>query len=234
MKFLSKLVLSFLIFFLLISCSYQADFDLDECLSSAPGITLQNHNETIVINPASESDTAFIFYPGGAVDYSAYLPLLIRCAKNGVKCFLIQMPYDLAILNISAADKFFIDYPEIKNWYIGGHSLGGAMSAAYVAKHKENLKGLILLAAYSTEDLSEIGLKVLSVYGSRDGVLKKENYEKCKSNLPKNFEEHVIEGGNHCQFGTYGFQDGDNVATISSDEQQTIAANYIGDFCNEL
>jgi len=234
MKSFARMFFSFLFFLIFSSCSYQAEFDLEDCLNDAPGISLQNHNETIVVNPAEQTDTALIFYPGGEVDYSAYLPILIRCAKSGLKCFLVQMPYDLAILNISAADKFFVDYPEIKNWYIGGHSLGGAMAATYAAKRSSNLKGLILLAAYSIEDLSQSGLKVLSIYGSRDGVLKKEKYDTCKSNLPEDFEEHVIEGGNHCQFGSYGFQDGDNEATISEDEQQTVAVNYIGDFCNEL
>ena len=29
----------------------------------------------------------------------------------------------------------------------------------------------------------------------------------------------MIEGGNHCQFGSYGFQKGDNEASISHEEQ---------------
>ena len=33
-----------------------------------------------------------------------------------------------------------------------------------MSKHTEDFEGLVLLAAYSTEDLSDSGLKVLSVY----------------------------------------------------------------------
>ncbi|MBQ2552639.1 MAG: alpha/beta hydrolase [Treponema sp.] len=228
MKCFCILILPLFLFF---SCSYQHDFDQPAVLSDAPGVTLQNHNETIVVNPASPSENALIFYPGGSVDYASYLPLLVKCAKNGVKCFLPQMPYDLAILEISAADRLRSDYPEIKNWYIGGHSLGGAMAASYVASHAQSFKGLVLLAAYSTKDLKSSGLKVLSLYGSKDGVLKMDNYGKCLSNLPSGYEEHVIEGGNHGQFGSYGFQKGDNEAGISAYAQQTAAADFIGEFC---
>lgn len=223
--------LATIIMFFAVSCSYQADFSLDEILSEAGGVTLQNHNETVVINPPGETDVALVFYPGGSVEYSAYIPLLVRCAKNGIKCFLVQQPYDLAIFNISAAGKFPVDYPEIKKWYIGGHSLGGAMASTYVSKHPSDFSGLVLLAAYSTSDLSKTGVRVLSLYGSRDGVLKMDNYRKNIANLPEDFEEHVIEGGNHGNFGCYGFQKGDNEASITASDQQTIAANYIKGFC---
>ena len=153
--------LATIIMFFAVSCSYQADFSLDEILAEAGGVTLQNHNETVVINPPAETDTALVFYPGGSVDYSAYIPLLVRCAKNGVKCFLVQQPYDLAIFNISAAGKFPVDYPEIKKWYIGGHSLGGAMASSYVSRHPSDFRGLVLLASYSTERTSRICHRIL-------------------------------------------------------------------------
>ncbi len=223
------LILSFILL-TVTSCSYQADFDIEELLLAAPGVTLENHNTTIIVNPPEESQTALIFYPGGSVDYSAYLPLMIKCASNGIKCFLPQMPYDLAILDISEAEKYLIDYPEIKNWYLGGHSLGGAMASKHISSCFSDYKGLILLAAYSTEDISETGLNVLCIYGSNDGVMNMDNYKKNKSNLPNDYTEYIIEGGNHGNFGSYGKQSGDNEADISREEQQSITADYIGDF----
>ena len=105
------------------------------------------------------------------------------------------------------------------------------MSAFYMSQYSENFKGLILLAAYSTHKLSDKKLKVLSIYGENDQVLKMNNFLKYKSNLPlKNLEEHVISGGNHGNFGSYGFQKGDGKATISADEQQEITADYIRNF----
>lgn len=44
-----------------------------------------------------------------------------------------------------------------------------------------------MLASYSTSDLAESVLSVLSVYGSEDKVLNAEKYEANKANLPAEF-----------------------------------------------
>lgn len=54
------------------------------------------------------------------------------------------------------------------------------MAASYVSKHADSFDGLILLGAYSTADISETALRVLSVYGSEDGVLNRSKYEKIR------------------------------------------------------
>ncbi|MCR5698984.1 MAG: alpha/beta hydrolase [Treponemataceae bacterium] len=211
---------------LLFSCSsYDSTFDL-ATLKAQYGsqVSFSNDGPYIIAEPASGSTgTGLIFYPGGLVSYQAYLPLMAKCASNGISCYIIQMPDDFAILNLNAAYRVQKRYPEISSWYIAGHSLGGAMAATYVASHKNDFEGLILLAAYSTGDISSSGLKVLSVYGSCDGVLNMANYEKYRSNLPQEgsgFTEVVIEGGNHGQFADYGEQKGDGQATISRETQQ--------------
>ena len=94
-----------------------------------------------------------IFYPGGKVEETAYAPLMREAAENGTLCVLLKMPLRLAVLDVNAADGIQTAYPVVKNWYISGHSLGGSMAASYAAKHTETFQGLILLAAYSTEDL---------------------------------------------------------------------------------
>ena len=101
------------------------------------------------------------------------------------------------------------------------------MAASYVSKHTEDFEGLVLLASYSTEDLSDSGLKVFSVYGSEDGVLNREKYEEYRSNLPEDTVEYVIEGGNHAGFGSYGEQEGDGQARISQGEQIAITVEKI-------
>lgn len=47
---------------------------------------------------------------------------------------------------------------------------------------------LVLVAAYSMEDLTESGLQVLSIYGSEDKVLNLEKYDEYKVNLPQDFK----------------------------------------------
>ena len=104
------------------------------------------------------------------------------------------------------------------------------MAASYVSKHTEDFEGLVLLAAYSTENLSDSGLKVLSLYGSEDGVLNREKYEEYQSNLPEDTVEYVIEGGNHAGFGSYGEQEGDGEAEISQEEQIEVTVEKIKNY----
>lgn len=171
-------------------------------------------------NPVS----GMIFYPGGKVEYTAYAPLMEKYAEKGVLCVLVKMPFNLAVLDIDAAEGMKEMFPEVQDWYIGGHSLGGSMAASYVSEHIDEFEGLVLLAAYSTEDLNESGLNVISVYGSEDQVLDLEKYEEYRANLPESTCEIVIEGGCHAHFGDYGAQTGDGEPTITMEEQmnQTI------------
>ena len=101
-----------------------------------------------------------------------------------------------------------------------GHSLGGAMAASFCASHQEEVDNLVLLAAYSTADLSKLDLDVYSFYGSEDHVLNMEKYKECYANLPEDTVETVIDGGNHAYYAHYGEQNGDGTATITRAEQQ--------------
>lgn len=106
-----------------------------------------------------------IFYPGGKVEHTAYEPLLAACAEKGILCVLVKMPCNLAVLDMAAAEDVLALYPEIEEWYIAGHSLGGSMAASF-ASESEEIDGVILLAAYSTESLE--GKQVLSIRAAED------------------------------------------------------------------
>ena len=180
----------------------------------------------IVFEPQGAT-VGFIFYPGGKVEANAYQPLMAELAREGVLCVLVEMPFNLAVFDINAADGIQEQYPEIEDWYIGGHSLGGSMAASYLADHVDEYEGLILLGSYSTADLSDTDLDVVSIYGSEDKVLNREKYDENKSNLPDGFCEVVIDGGCHAYFGMYGAQDGDGTPTISNHEQINRTAEHI-------
>lgn len=185
--------------------------------------------DDIVFKPDNCSK-GLIFYPGGKVEYTAYLPLMEACADKGILCVLVKMPFNLAVLDSNAAKVIPEKYPEIENWYIGGHSLGGSMAASYLSKNSDIFDGLILLGSYSTADLSEENIDVLSVFGSEDKVMNREKYGKNLKNLPRDMTEIVIEGGCHAYFGMYGHQSGDGEPKISADEQIRLTAKYIFDF----
>jgi predicted esterase len=103
-------------------------------------------------------------------------------------------------------------------WYLGGHSLGGVVASLYLQKHPDAFEGLILFASYTNKQMPE-GIKEIVIVGSNDGVINWEALEKGRELASDDYEEHIIEGGNHAQFGSYGLQRGDGQAGISPQEQ---------------
>ena len=196
---------------------YHADAVALAALKSDENVHIAQTEYGWLFDGPSETD-ALIYYPGGKVEETAYAPLLHRIAAQDMDVCLIRMPFRLAVFGADKADQVIRKY-DYDSWYIGGHSLGGVMAADYAAGNHTGLAGVVLLGAYSVKDLDE-SLHVISIYGSEDGVLNRTSmreYERC---LPADFEQYVISGGNHAQFGNYGKQTGDGEASISADEQQ--------------
>ncbi len=183
---------------------------------------------TVVYMPENPCG-GLIFYPGGKVEYTAYIPLMEACAAKGICCVLLEMPFNLAVFDVNAADGIIEMYPEVEKWYIGGHSLGGSMAASYLSENADAFDGLVLLGSYSTADLSELGVDVLSIYGSEDKIMNREKYNENKINLPVDFTEVIIDGGCHAYFGMYGAQDGDGEPAITNVEQINMTADLIAD-----
>ena len=198
--------------------------------SYTPQIKEVEETEDYIIYGDTDSAAGFIFYPGAKVEEAAYAPILDELAQAGICCVLVKMPYRLAVFDVNAAERVMEELPEVETWYIGGHSLGGAMAAAFAAEHESTLSGLILLAAYPTEEIKK--LPVLSLYGSEDEVLNKEKYEKSAS-LAARLTEYVIEGGNHAGFGNYGVQKGDGEAYLPREEQWQETVDYILSFMGQ-
>jgi len=171
----------------------------------------------------SKAATGFILYPGANVDAAAYALYASAIAASGYPTFVVPMPLDLAVLNPNAAQTVIEANPQITNWVIGGHSLGGAMAGQFVAAHPDAISGLVLLGAYPNADLSSWDGVVTSVYGTLDGLATPAQVQAAANILPPSTTFVPIEGGNHAQFGDYGAQGGDNPATISAADQLTQA-----------
>ena len=199
------------------------DLDVDNILLPGGGVAYGK----------PDAEIGLIFYPGGKVEHTAYEPLMCRLAAGGIFCVLTEMPFHLAVLDMNAADGVIAMYPEIDCWYIGGHSLGGAMAASYATENSERLAGVVLLGAYSSANLSNTGLRVLSLYGREDKIMNRKKYDEYKGNLPEKLTEIVIEGGCHAYFGMYGEQDGDGMPTLHAEEQIVLTADYITQWITE-
>lgn len=198
--------------------------------------TAMNGNEKVSVHKIDggylfdgPSDSkAIIFYPGAKVESTAYAPLLLKLSEEGFDCFLTDMPFNMPVFGINAADIFIFNY-QYDTWIIAGHSLGGSIAVEYANSHQDIIDGIILLASYPSTKLDN-HLKLCSVYGSKDGVLSLSRYESGKKYWPEQSGEVIIEGGNHAQFGDYGFQDRDNPADITAEEQQTCTVDIIAGY----
>jgi len=210
-----------LIAVLIMNKSYQAMNEANEALKSSDQVTVLEDKHIHFI-PQDTSEIGLIFYPGGRVEHEAYAPLMRQLAENGYNSFIVSMPFDLAILASNQAEEIIDEYDHIKDWYIIGHSLGGVAAAQYAHENPGKLTGLVLLSAYPQKkhNLSEQGLKVLSITGSEDGLVKQDTFIKSQKQLPRDAVLMLLDGGNHDQMGYYGDQKGDKKARISREQQQ--------------
>ena len=140
------------VLFLLSSCSYLPELTLE---NSGIQNKLTETADCIVMQPAAGTATsALIFYPGGLVDPHVYLHWHDKLVTEtpGLMIITVKMPANLAVLGIQNGLKVMKDYPQIENWFVGGHSLGGTMGAELIAGNPEKIKALIFVASYPAND----------------------------------------------------------------------------------
>ncbi|WP_250277424.1 alpha/beta hydrolase [[Clostridium] colinum] len=219
--FIFFILLVFIIFLIYSSKYYKADEIANKILSEN---NIKIEKNTITLYPDNPSNIGIIFYPGAKVEYISYLPLLKSLTQQGYTCILAKMPFNFAFFNYNIADKIIKNNPSIKNWYMSGHSLGGAMASYYTSKNLDKINGIILLGAYVYGDIPLD--KTLVIYGSNDLILN-------KNKLKNTTNEISIPGGNHSMFGNYGNQKNDGIANITHKQQQDITIKFITEFINK-
>lgn len=166
--------------------------------------------------------TGLIYYPGGRVDPRSYAPMARAIAEAGYPVVIVPMPLNLAVFGVDRAADVIAAYPQVERWAIGGHSLGGSMAASFIRNNPDEIEGLLLVASYpaGSDDLSGFtNLATHSVSATEDGLATPDEIEASRLMLPAATVWLPIQGGNHAQFGYYGDQPGDGIATISREEQ---------------
>jgi len=200
-------------------------------LESTDRVTI-TQDELIAFTPVEKTETGLIFYPGGLVEPTAYAPILRKISEKGVLVVITPMPLNLAILNTGAANAVIDDYPHISTWILAGHSLGGASAAIFAENNPTRIDAIALWDSYppNSADLSDNTISVISIFGTTNNFPNTENFNDKKYLLPANTIFVGIEGANHAQFGDYGPQKGDVVASISLAEQHEKVAEIMLDF----
>lgn len=190
-------------------------------------VQFTNRNGWLVFQPVNQADvfgkplkTGLIIYPGGKVDYRAYAPTARAIAAQGYLVVVPPLPLNLAFFDVNVAARIIQAFPQIQNWTVAGHSLGGVAASSFATAHRDQIKAIAFWASYPAGDMKNFAGRVVSISGTNDGLATPAKIDESKMNLPASTEYLAIQGGNHAQFGYYGAQGGDDVATISRAEQQ--------------
>ena len=191
----------------------------------------------IIFRPKSKKITVgLILYPGARVDIRSYSPAARAIASRGYIVVIVPMPLNLAVFGINRASEVMEAFPHIARWVIAGHSVGGSIAASFVDSNPSAVEGLVLWSSHpaNNDDLSGRNLMAVSIYETLDGLSINRNIDGTRHLLPPQTCWVPIEGGTHAQFGWYGPQKGENVATISQKDQQEIIINATLDLLDRL
>ena len=183
-------------------------------------VVIEDRGGFITIRPSSsQPTTGLLFYPGLRVTPEAYVAKLAAIAAAANIQIAIGRPVlNVAAFSINQADAMRSALPGVTRWYVGGHSLGGAMACLYASKNASRLEGVVLLGTYCGSDISKTQLRVLDVTGENDGVIPSAKIFHDRGELPKDATIVRVPGMNHGQLGNYGEQSGDHAASITDDD----------------
>lgn len=216
------------LFLIYLPISFQAHGVDSILLKSDEQILVSNLSDRIEFVPQSGlKASALLFYPGGMVEPKAYVPMARKISENGHKVVILKLPFRSAASQTQRRELFLktIALVSADNenfaWVLAGHSKGGALAAEFVWNNDGVFDELVLIATTHPKNysLADRIINVTKIYANNDGIASETKIFENLDKLPKDTSLVKIEGGNHSQFGYYGFQIGDNRATISRDEQ---------------
>jgi hypothetical protein len=180
-----------------------------------------------------------LLFPGGGVDFRAYAPIARELARCGLLVVVQHVPFGFALFDHDRAlgpeGNLRRTFPQVRQWVVGGHSLGGVAAACYARRQPNDLAGLVLWGAFPspTHSLAALRLPVASLCGSRDGLVPPRLVHKTRHLLPPNSRLVEVSGANHTQFGDYWdgrdeafVQRGDRPARISRRQQRDLVVEH--------
>lgn len=215
--------------------AYRASSEARAALESDArvGVTESDTGWRFVPNGASYSARGLVFYPGAAVDPAAYAPMCRRVAEAGHPVVLVKVPRRGMFGGADGAApvaraRAGMRELGVERWVIAGHSRGVRIAVEMLIQDPAGIDHLVLIGSSHPRDVSiaHAAIPVTRIYGTRDTVADVDKVEATRRNLPADTRTVRIDGGNHSQFGYYGFQPGDWPATITREAQQamTLAA----------
>lgn len=176
----------------------------------------------------SDSKKGIIIYSGAKVEEESYSLLAKALNERGYNVAIPRMLFKFAIFSGARANDVIAANPQVEEWAIAGHSLGGTVANSYInSYHPEKVKGLIFLGAYPYKDISDLDIFCLSIYGENDRIMSRDDPFTPSDYYPKNTVFETIKGGNHVFFADYGRAPDNILPGISMQEQIEITAQLI-------
>ena len=104
------IILALIIFMACFSIWYvnnysHADASVNAYLNGTENVSVEKVENGLLLDGPG-NDKALIFYPGAKIEYIAYLPLFMDLSNDGVDCFLVEMPGNLAFLGGNSVVHF--------------------------------------------------------------------------------------------------------------------------------
>ena len=178
-----------------------------------------------------------IFFPGALVDPIAYAPLARAVAAAGSPAYIVELPRRGAFGGADSPElwarlRALLQEPTTPaRWVAAGHSRGAVVASQVASAPPAGFSGLVLIGSSHPRDvdLSRLTVPVTKVAGTRDGLATRPEVEQNRGKLPPSTRWVWVDGGNHSQFGWYGFQPGDRRATIDASAQRAMMIRAVLD-----
>jgi hypothetical protein len=194
-------------------------------LSSSAAVAVTDDETAIAFVPATRRGRGLLLLPGCPVDPRAYAPLARNLAEEGFLAAIVKIPYRCATLPGGVAELDERLDALRARWLgsslvLGGHSRGAVHAVRIAARAPTRFEAYVLMGTSHPRDhdLSSLVIDVTKIAATRDGVAGPAQFDAHL--LPRGTTWVRIDGGNHSQFGYYGFQLFDGRAAISREEQQ--------------
>jgi len=190
--------------------------------------------DLVVMGPMSQdgplAGEALVFLPGARVNPHAYATTFHEIVTETGLTVILPRPWaNLALADGRSVDDFQQLSPDTAITAIGGHSMGGVRACDLATD--SGIERLVLIASYCVTDLQETTLRVLSVQGSEDDLIDRDEVATARELMPQHYREVTIEGASHASFGDYGPQSGDGTPKLSRAEAiDAVSALLIPEF----
>ena len=190
----------------------------------------------------ARSDVGLLFIAGSLVDPTAYAPIAHAAAEAGFVAHVLALPRRGAFGGaedptlFARARALMGDPAGPRHWVIGGHSRGAVVAVQLAHERADGIAGLVLVGTSHPRDvdLSALTVPVTKVVGTHDGLASRAEVEANRALLPSATRWVWIEGGNHSQFGWYGFQPGDRPARVAASVQRATMIGAIVDLLRRV